>query len=64
METSKHIMASTPYTLVSLKDETMAVEMSPHQNSICQEANGEFCDTITPFQLLVNLPSCITACIH
>ena len=39
----------------------MAVEISPHQFSICQEANGQFCNIITPFQLLVNLPSCITA---
>ena len=39
----------------------MAMEMSPHQISICQEANGQFCNVITPFQPLVNLPSCITA---
>ena len=39
----------------------MAVEMSPHQFSTCQEANGQFCNIITPFQLLVNPPSCITA---
>ena len=26
------------------QDETMAVEMSPHQFSICQEANGQFCN--------------------
>ena len=39
----------------------MAVEISPHQYSICQEANGQFCNIITPFQLLVNLASCITA---
>ena len=35
--------------------------MSPHQFSICQEANGQFCNVITPFQPLVNPPSCITA---
>ena len=39
----------------------MAVEMSPHQFSICQEANGQFCNVIAPFQLLTNPPSCITA---
>ena len=39
----------------------MAVEMSLHQFSICQEAHGQYCNFITPFQLLVNLPSCITA---
>ena len=31
METSQHDMTSTLNTLVSLPDETMAVEMSPHQ---------------------------------
>ena len=41
------------------QDETMAVEMSPHQFSICQEAHGQFCDIFTPFQPLVNPPSCI-----
>ena len=39
----------------------MAVEISPHQFSICQEAIGQFCNIITPFQLLANLPSCSTA---
>ena len=39
----------------------MVVEMLPHQFSTCQEANGQFCNAITPFQLLANLPSCITA---
>ena len=39
----------------------MAVEMSSYQSSICQEANGQFCNVITPFQPLVNPPSCITA---
>ena len=39
----------------------MAVEISPHQFSACQEANGQFCNIIAPFQLLTNLPSCITA---
>ena len=39
----------------------MAVEMSPHQFSTCQAANGQFCNVITPFQPLANPPSCITA---
>ena len=39
----------------------MTVEISPHQFSICQEANGQFCNTITPFQLLTCLPSYIPA---
>ena len=43
------------------QDEKMAVEMSPHQFSISQEANGQFCNVITPFQPLTNLPYCITA---
>ena len=42
------------------QDKTMAVEMSSHQFSICQEANGQFCNVITPFQPLTNPPSCIT----
>ena len=39
----------------------MAVEISTQQFRICQEANGQFCNTPTPFQPLANLPSCITA---
>ena len=39
----------------------MAVEISPHQFHICQEANGQFCNILNPFQLLANPPSCITA---
>ena len=38
----------------------MAVEISPHQSSICQKANGQFCNILAPFQLLANPPSCIT----
>ena len=44
-----------------IQDETMAVEISPHQFSICQEANGQFCNILTPFQPLANLPTCSTA---
>ena len=43
------------------QDETMVVEMSPHQFSVCQEANGQFCNVITTFQPLTIPPSCITA---
>ena len=43
------------------QDETMAVEISPEQFRICQEANGQFCNIHTPFQPLTNPPSCITA---
>ena len=43
------------------QDETMAVDISPDQFSICQEAKGRFCNVITPFQPVANLPSCITA---
>ena len=38
----------------------MAVEISPHQFCICQEANGQFCNIPTPFPPLANPPSCIT----
>ena len=34
------------------EDETLAVEMSPQQFSTCQEANGQFCNVITPFNHL------------
>ena len=39
----------------------MAVEISKHQFSICQNANGQFCNINAPLQLLANPPSCITA---
>ena len=35
----------------------MAVEISQHQYSICQEPNGQFCNI---YALLANPPSCIT----
>ena len=38
----------------------MAVDISEHQFSICQEANGQFCSVNTPLQPLANPPSCIT----
>ena len=55
-----HYDINTQYLGIT-QDEIMAVEISSHQFSICQEANGQFCNIITPFQLLRNLPSCITA---
>ena len=39
----------------------MAVEMSQNQFLTCQEANGQFLNVVTPFQPIVNPPSCITA---
>ena len=39
----------------------MAVEIIPHQFSICQEASGQFFNILTPFQPLANPTSCITA---
>ena len=61
MATSQHNMTSILNTLASLRMKTMAVEMSPHQFSTCQAANGQYCNVITPFQPLMNPPSCITA---
>ena len=43
------------------QDKTMAVEISQHQFSICQKANGQFCNINAPLQPLANPPSCITA---
>ena len=51
---------NTPYLAIT-QAETMAVEISQHQFSICQEANGQFCNIHAPFQPLANPPSCITA---
>ena len=39
----------------------MAVDISPQQFRICQEANGQFCTIPTPFQPLANPLACITA---
>ena len=57
---SAHYDVNTPYLGIT-QDETMAVEISQHQFSICQKANGQFCNIHTPFQPLANPPSCITA---
>ena len=51
---------NTPYLGIT-QDETMAVEISQHQFSICQEANGQLCNIYALFQPLANPPSCITA---
>ena len=39
----------------------MPVEISQYQFSICQEANGWFCNIYAALQPLANPPSCITA---
>ena len=51
---------STQYLGVT-QDETVAVEISQHQFSLCQEANGQFCHVHAPLQPLANPLSCITA---
>ena len=55
-----HYDINTQYLRIT-QDETMAAEMSPQQFSTYQEANGQFCNVITPFQPLANPLSCITA---
>ena len=55
-----HYDTNTQYLRIT-QDETMAVEISTQQFRICQEANGQFCTVSTPYQLLANPPSCITA---
>ena len=55
-----HYDISTKYHGIT-QDETMAVEISPQQFRICQEANGQFCAIPTPFQPLASPMSCITA---
>ena len=50
---------STHYFGVT-RNETMVVEISQHQFSLCQEANGQFCNIYATLQPLANPPSCIT----
>ena len=52
-------IVSTQYLGVT-QDETMTVEISQKQFSICQEANGQFCNIYAPLQPLANPPYCIT----
>ena len=61
MEISQHDMMSIPNILGVTQNETMAVEISQHQFSICQNANGQFCNINTPLQPLASPPSCVTA---
>ena len=61
MVISQLTMTSITQYLRITQDETMAVEISPCQFCICQEANGQFCNIPTPFQPLANPPSYITA---
>ena len=55
-----HYDVNTKYLGIT-QDETMAMEISPQQFRICQEANRQFCTIPTPFEPLANQPSCITA---
>ena len=55
-----HYDINTQYLRI-MQDETMALEISPQQFRICPEVNGQFCNIPTPFQLLANPLSCITA---
>ena len=61
MEISQQDTMSVPNILGVTQDETMAAEISQHQFSICQEANGQLCNVYAPLQLLSNPPPCITA---
>ena len=61
METSQHDMTSTLNTLASLRMKQWQWRCHPHQFHTCQEANGQCCNVVTPFQPLANPPSCITA---
>ena len=61
MEISQHDTMSIVIILESHRMKTMAVEISQHQFSICQKANGEFCNINAPLQLFANPLSFITA---
>ena len=58
-----HSDITTQYLCIT-QDETMAVEISPHQFSICQEANGQFCNILTPFQPFANLGTLYHSILH
>ena len=55
-----HYDSNTHYLSIT-QDGTMVVEISPHQFSICQEANRQFCSIHSPFQPLGN-PPCSLIC--
>ena len=55
-----HYDINTEYLGIA-QGEIMAMEISPQQFRICQEANGQFCTIPTLFQPLANPPFCITA---
>ena len=55
-----HYNINTKYLRI-MQDETMAVDISPQQFRICQEANGQFCTIPIPFLPLANPLSCTTA---
>ena len=56
-----HSMMSVPNILGVTQDENYGSRNFQNQFSICQEANGQFCNVYALLQLLANLPSCITA---
>ena len=51
---------TTKYLAIT-KDEAMAVELPTNQFQVCQAANGQLCNIPTPFQPLVNPPTCTSA---
>ena len=51
----------TPKYLGITKDETMAIHISATQFQVCQGTNGQFCYIPTPFQPLMNPPTCTSA---
>ena len=55
-----HYDITTKYLGIT-KDETMAMELSSTQFHVCQATNGQFCNIPTPFQPLVNAPTCTSA---
>ena len=55
---SAHYDINTQYFGVTT-DATMGLELSPLQFELCKQANGQFCQISTPFQLLANPPTCI-----
>ena len=57
---SAHYDVNTRYFGIT-KDATMGLELSSTQFETCQQANGQFCHTSTPFQPLANPPTCIAA---
>ena len=57
---SAHYDINTRYFRVTT-DATMGLELSTAQFQTCQQANGQFCHSSTPFQPLANPLTCIAA---